>query len=58
MADDEGASTDAKEIEENNPVEIDWEDAEFLERLWSFGEGYFDFSTFEEIVVKKVKHRS
>ena len=48
MTENEGASVDAKEITELPLIEID-EDQEFLERLWSFGEGYFDFSTIEEM---------
>jgi len=40
MTENEGASADAKEITELPLIEI---------RLWSFGEGYFDFSTIEEM---------
>lgn len=29
-------------------LDADVEEQEFLDRLWSFGEGYFDFTTFEE----------
>lgn len=48
MTDNEEAPADAKEITELPSIEID-EDQEFLERLWSFGEGYFDFSIIEEM---------
>ena len=29
-------------------VDVDIDEQEYLERLSSFGEGYFDFSTFDE----------
>lgn len=28
--------------------EVDTDEQEYLDRLWSFGEGYFDMSNFEE----------
>ena len=32
----------------NTDFDID-DDTDYIDRLWSFGEGYFDFTTYNEI---------
>ena len=50
MNETEGLTPEREQKMVREWIDVDADEQEFLERLANFGEGYYDFSTFTEIL--------